>query len=100
VSPHVPRIPAEYREGYADDWAFCRWLAIEYGVLGIPTSSFYATPEAVTQPLVRFAFCKRDATLEAARAKFARFAREAQEFRGVVEPTSLCEAGKPSLSSS
>jgi len=96
VSEHIPRIPAEFREGYADDWAFCRWLAIEYGVLGIPTSSFYASPESVTRPLVRFAFCKSDETLEAARAKFARFAREAP-VRGVVEPVKI-DARDPQLS--
>jgi aspartate/methionine/tyrosine aminotransferase len=85
VSAHVPRIPAEFREGYADDWAFCRWLAIEYGVLAIPTSSFYASSDSATRPLVRFAFCKSDETLEAARSKLARFAQETL-LCGVVEP--------------
>ena len=26
----------------AKDWAFCRWLALEYGVIAIPTSPFYS----------------------------------------------------------
>lgn len=94
VSAHVPRIPAEYREGYADDWAFCRWLAIEHGVLGIPTSSFYGSADAATQPLVRFAFCKSDATLEAARSKFAAFAEDAR-VRGIVKPTGAVSPALP-----
>ena len=65
-------------------------------MLGIPTSSFYASPESVTRPLVRFAFCKSDETLESARAKFARFAREAP-VRGVVEPVKI-DARDPQLS--
>jgi aspartate/methionine/tyrosine aminotransferase len=98
VSAHVERIPTEFRDGYADDWAFCRWLAIEYGVLSIPTSSFYASADSVTRPLVRFAFCKSDETLEAARRKFARFAQEA-ELRGVVKPV-RGKVSNPSLASS
>jgi len=51
--------------GFADDVAFCRHLTAEIGVAAIPPSAFYADP-ALGKDLVRFAFCKEHATLEAA----------------------------------
>jgi aspartate/methionine/tyrosine aminotransferase len=59
------------------DWAFCRWLALEYGVIAIPTSPFFSSPDRRGSSggnLVRFTFCKTDATLEAAHERFARLA--------------------------
>ncbi|KAJ1460834.1 pyridoxal phosphate-dependent transferase [Pelagophyceae sp. CCMP2097] len=52
------------------DWAFCKWLAAEHGVVAIPTSPFFNADkpdaELAKTALVRFAFCKSDATLEQA----------------------------------
>ncbi len=48
----------------SDDVAFCRKLALDYGVVAIPVSAFYAQDHV--KNVVRFCFAKRDATLEAA----------------------------------
>ncbi len=49
--------------GWDDDIAFCRHVTTEVGVAAIPPTSFYANKDA-GRFLVRFAFCKRMATLE------------------------------------
>lgn len=49
--------------GFDDDVAFCRMLPERVGVAAIPTSAFYAN-KAEGRHLVRFAFCKTDATLD------------------------------------
>lgn len=51
--------------GWGDDLAFCRRLCSEVGVAAIPPGSFY-TDRARGKDLVRFAFCKKMETLEAA----------------------------------
>jgi N-succinyldiaminopimelate aminotransferase len=51
--------------GWDDDVAFCRALPGKIGVAAIPVSAFYAEPGAVRH-LVRFAFCKKDDTLDEA----------------------------------
>jgi N-succinyldiaminopimelate aminotransferase len=53
------------RFGFEDDVAFCRHLIEEVGVAAIPPSAFYDRPEK-GRGYVRFAFCKRMATLKAA----------------------------------
>jgi len=53
------------RFGFDDDVAFCRWLTTEVGVAAIPPSAFYAQPE-LGRSMVRFAFCKKQATLDEA----------------------------------
>ena len=50
--------------GYDDDDTFCRTLVERVGVAAIPVSAF--TTERRLRHLVRFAFCKDDATLEEA----------------------------------
>ncbi|MFQ5524028.1 MAG: aminotransferase class I/II-fold pyridoxal phosphate-dependent enzyme [Acidimicrobiia bacterium] len=50
------------RFGLGDDRAFCRHLIEEAGVVAIPPSVFYNHP-AEGADLVRFAFCKDEATL-------------------------------------
>jgi N-succinyldiaminopimelate aminotransferase len=55
------------RFGFNDDVAFCRYL-IDNGVAAIPPSAFYDNPEH-GRSYVRFAFCKRDETLQAAVAR-------------------------------
>ena len=51
------------------DWKYCRMLAEQKGVIGIPASPFFSNSHDSHQsPMARFAFCKRDGTLlEAAR---------------------------------
>jgi N-succinyldiaminopimelate aminotransferase len=53
-----------------DGAAFCRELPERAGVVAIPTSVFYDHPEA-GRSLVRFAFCKREAVIDAAAARLA-----------------------------
>lgn len=51
------------------DWAFCRWLAIEHGVLSIPVAPFFSPERRVngeSGAFARFAFCKSDKTIEEA----------------------------------
>lgn len=58
--------------GEAYDWRFCRMLAREYGVIGIPASPFFEPNSAAAAkagPLARFAFCKKDDTLREARRR-------------------------------
>ncbi len=51
--------------GYADDVAFVKYLVKEIGVAAVPGSSFYRDPCDGAQQ-VRFAFCKKDETLDEA----------------------------------
>jgi aspartate/methionine/tyrosine aminotransferase len=51
--------------GFADDIEFTKHLIREIGVAVVPGSSFYHDPQIGSQQ-VRFCFCKKDATLEAA----------------------------------
>ncbi len=55
--------------GYTDDVAFADFLVEEIGVAVVPGSSFYSAAERGAQQ-VRFAFCKRRETLEAAASRF------------------------------
>lgn len=50
---------------FASDVDFCRYLTTEVGVAAIPPSAFYRNP-ADGRTLARFAFCKRQETLEEA----------------------------------
>ncbi|HEY4560704.1 MAG TPA: aminotransferase, partial [Lysobacter sp.] len=50
------------------DAEFCRWLAIEKGVVAIPLSPFYGAPPA-GQRFARLCFAKNEATLDAAIAR-------------------------------
>jgi aminotransferase len=51
--------------GFADDLAFTKHLVSEVGVAAVPGSSFYRDPRDGARQ-VRFAFCKRDETLDEA----------------------------------
>jgi aminotransferase len=51
--------------GFADDLEFVKYLVKDIGVASVPGSSFYNDPRDGAQQ-VRFAFCKKDATLDAA----------------------------------
>jgi len=53
--------------GFDDDDAFCRWLVRERGVAAIPTSALYhPAGKSLGKGWARFAFCKKDETLQAA----------------------------------
>src|SRR5215469_4162947 len=64
--------------GFPEDLAFTQHLVSEIGVAAVPGSSFYRNPRDGAQQ-VRFAFCKRDETLDEAarRLKKIRTARRA-----------------------
>ena len=57
--------------GYANDIDFTRHLIREIGVAVVPGSSFYHDPQLGSQ-MVRFCFCKKDETLEAAAERLAK----------------------------
>ncbi|NNF42714.1 MAG: aminotransferase class I/II-fold pyridoxal phosphate-dependent enzyme [Phycisphaerales bacterium] len=57
--------------GFDDDVAFCRHLIEDAGVAAIPPSAFYHDP-ADGRTLVRFAFCKDEATLADALTRMER----------------------------
>jgi len=54
--------------GFANDREFCRHLVETIGVSAVPGSSFFETP-GVGDQWVRFCFCKKRETLEAARER-------------------------------
>ena len=57
--------------GFADDVAFAKHLVQEIGVAAVPGSGFYR--EAIHgRTKLRFCFCKRDETMRAADARFAK----------------------------
>ena len=52
------------------DLAFCRWMAVEKGVVMMPNSFFYASDSpTITDRYVRLAICKDQAATEAAAAR-------------------------------
>ena len=60
--------------GFEDDLAFCRMLPEQAGVAAIPCSLFWEGRHT-GRHLVRFCFCKRDATLEEAVARLETWLR-------------------------
>lgn len=61
------------------DWAFCRWLALEYGLVAIPASPFFSPAsraKGLGNGLVRFCFCKTDETIAAAARILVKMASE------------------------
>jgi len=61
--------------GTGDDVEFSRWLAADIGVAAVPGSSFYHNP-ADGRSWVRFCFCKKIETLEAARERLRKIQSE------------------------
>jgi aspartate/methionine/tyrosine aminotransferase len=57
--------------GFANDVEFTKHLVTEIGVAAVPGSSFYNDPRDGSQQ-VRFAFCKRDETLDEAARRLQR----------------------------
>jgi aspartate/methionine/tyrosine aminotransferase len=57
--------------GFPDDVAFARYLVKEVGVAAVPGSSFYRHP-ADGRTHLRFTFCKKEATFQAAAERLAK----------------------------
>ena len=57
--------------GFASDIAFVRHLIENIGVAAVPGSSFFENPANGSQ-LIRFCFCKKEETLEAARERLSK----------------------------
>ena len=60
--------------GFRDDVALARHLVTEIGVASVPGSSFFHDA-ALGRQRVRFCFCKKDETIEAAAARLAKLTR-------------------------
>ncbi len=60
--------------GFANDVEFTKYLIREIGVAVVPGSSFYHDPSLGSQ-MVRFCFCKKDETLEAAAERLHKLQR-------------------------
>ena len=60
--------------GFDDDVSFTKYLVKDIGVASVPGSSFYRDPRDGARQ-VRFAFCKKLETLDAAAEKLAKLAR-------------------------
>jgi len=60
--------------GYRDDLAFTKYLVKDIGVAAVPGSSFYRNPRDGSQQ-VRFAFCKKDETLDEAARRLQKLRR-------------------------
>jgi aspartate/methionine/tyrosine aminotransferase len=57
--------------GFPDDMAFARYLVEEIGVAAVPGSSFYLDP-AEGRNHLRFTFCKKESTFQAAAERLAK----------------------------
>ena len=64
-----------------DDTAFAYWLIDEIGVATVSGSSFYASDPAIGRGLVRFAFPKKDSTLDLVAERFKRLGSTLSAFR-------------------
>jgi aminotransferase len=54
-----------------DDTTFAKWMAAEVGVAGVPGSSFYHAGAGRGRNMIRFAFCKKQETLDQAAERLA-----------------------------
>jgi aspartate/methionine/tyrosine aminotransferase len=63
--------------GFPDDVAFTQYLVKEIGIAAVPGSSFYDDPRDGAQQ-VRFAFCKRDQTLDEAARRLRKLQAKTQ----------------------
>jgi aminotransferase len=57
-----------------DDVSFAKWMAAEIGVAGVPGSSFYSAGNERGKSMIRFAFCKRQETLDQAAERLSSLA--------------------------
>jgi len=61
--------------GFPDDVAFARHLIESIGVAAVPGSSFYQGPSAGGRQKIRFAFCKKIETLDAAAERLMKLSK-------------------------
>ncbi len=61
--------------GFASDFAFAHHLLEHIGVIGVPGSSFYSDPKDGAQQM-RFCFCKKFETLDAAGERLSRLKQD------------------------
>ncbi len=62
--------------GHSDDVTFCRWLTTEVGVAAIPPTAFYSDEhKSIGRNWARFAFCKKQETLERAAQRLSKLRR-------------------------
>ena len=54
-----------------DDVTFAKWMAADIGVAGVPGSSFYSAGSGRGKNTIRFAFCKKQETLDRAAERLA-----------------------------
>jgi aspartate/methionine/tyrosine aminotransferase len=54
-----------------NDVEFAKWMAAEVGVAGVPGSSFYHAGAGRGKSMIRFAFCKKQETLDRAAERLA-----------------------------
>ena len=64
--------------GFADDVECAQWLVREVGVAVVPGSSFYPSGAASGRQRIRFAFPKREATLDEAEDRLRGLTKRAQ----------------------
>ena len=62
------------RFGQPDDTSFARWMIDKIGLATVPGSSFYRDKE-LGRTKIRFCFCKKDETLDAAAERLAKLGR-------------------------
>lgn len=66
----IKTVPESVTKGRAKDFLVCYWLCSELGVVGIPPSEFARAESAhLFEEYLRFSFCKKTDTLNAAREK-------------------------------
>jgi aspartate/methionine/tyrosine aminotransferase len=65
--------PYDPNSSIARDYQFCRWLPEAVGLAAIPTSAFYSEKNKhLAGNYVRFAFCKKETSLQAAKEAFSK----------------------------
>ena len=67
--------------GFLDDVEFARFLVTDVGVAAVPGSSFYRDPRSGRTKL-RFCFCKKDETMQAADERLEKLPEAIEKFRG------------------
>jgi aminotransferase len=72
--------------GFPNDVEFARHLVREVGVAAVPGSSFFRDPVA-GKDLIRFTFCKKKETFDAAEARLAGLARSRDGASGSMRVT-------------
>jgi aminotransferase len=70
VMADISQLKSGNNRGFVSDVEFVRYLIEKIGIAAVPGSSFFSHPD-LGKHLVRFCFCKKYETLEAARRKLS-----------------------------